>query len=169
MKFLFEKTAFQDMKKEYKIKSEDIEALLYGYRYCLNEVKDKEGNYIYSYLYSRSNLNDFDQKFYPGNDNNKDKPYYELYNKIINHFKEKPDEGCYVCLCDKGFYHSVPSGFPDFKEINMKCPNCKTEIGAKEFYKEERDEKDENKVIYIKMAILCLSVSRMVSSYVSLV
>ena len=150
MKFLFEKNAYQDMKKEYKIKSGDIDALLYGYRYCLNEVKDKEGNYIYSYLYNRSNLNDFDQKFYPGNDNNKDEPYYELYNKIINHFKEKPDEGCYVCLCDKGFYHSVPSGFPDFKEINMKCPKCQNEIGAKEFYIKETDEKDENKVILIK-------------------
>ena len=150
MKFLFEKNAYQDMKKEYKIKSEDIDALLYGYRYCLNEVKDKEGNYIYSYLYNRSNLNDFDQKFYPGNDNNKDEPYYELYNKIINHFKEKPDEGCYVCLCDKGFYHSVPSGFPDFKEINMKCPKCQNEIGAKEFYIKETDEKDENKTILIK-------------------
>ena len=150
MKFLFEKNSYQDIKKEYKIKSEDIDSLLYGYRYCLNEVKDKEGNYIYSYLYNRSNLSDFDQKFYPGNDNNKDEPYYELYNKIINHFKEKPDQGCYVCLCDKGYYHSVPSGFPDFKEINMKCPKCQNEIGAKEIYIKETDEKDENKVNYIK-------------------
>ena len=150
MKFLFEKETYEEIKKEYSINSEDIEVLLYGYRYCLNEIKGKEGDYIYSYLYNRSNLSDFDQKFYPGNDNNKDEPYYELYNKIINHFKEKPDEGCYVCLCDKGYYHSVSSGFPDFSEINMKCPNCLNEIGAKEFYIKEIDEKDENKVILIK-------------------
>ena len=41
-----------------------------------------------------------------------DEPYYELYNRIIKHFEENPDDGCYVCLCKKGFYHSVPSGFP---------------------------------------------------------
>ena len=150
MRFLYEKDTYKDIKREYKINSEDIDALLYGYRYCLNEVKDKEENYIYSYLYNRSNLSDFDQKFYPGNDNNKEQPYYDLYNKIINHFKEKPDEGCFVCLCDKGYYHSVPSGFPDFKEINMKCPECQSEIGAKEFYIKETDEKDEKKIILIK-------------------
>jgi len=151
MKFIFEKEEFLKIKKEYSINLEEIDELLYGYRYCLNEVKDKEGDYIYSYLYNRSNLSYFDQKFYPGSDNNKDEPYYELYNKIINHFKEKPDEGCYVCLCDKGYYHSVSTGFPGFSEINMKCPNCKAEIGAKEYYKEEKDEKDENKVINIKI------------------
>jgi len=150
LKFIFEKDSYIDIKKEYKINSEDIEQLLYGYRYCLNEVNLKEGNYIYSYLYNRSNLSDFDQKFYPGNDNNKDAPYYELYNKIINHFKENPDEGCFVCLCDKGFYHCVPSGFPGIKETNMKCPKCKNEIGAKEFYIKEKDENDPNKEMLIK-------------------
>ena len=79
MKFLFEKDTYKEIKKEYSIDSEDIDALLYGYRYCLNEVKDKEGDYIYSYLYNKNNLIDFDQKFYPGNDNNnKEEPYYEL-------------------------------------------------------------------------------------------
>ena len=150
LKFIFEKDSYIDIKKEYKINSEDIEQLLYGYRYCLNEVNLKEGNYIYSYLYNISNLSDFDLKFYPGNDNNKDEPYYELYNKIINHFKENPDEGCFVCLCDKGFYHSVPSGFPGIKETNMKCPKCKNEIGAKEFSIKEKDENDPNKEKQIK-------------------
>ena len=137
MKYIFDKETYQEIKKEYSINSEDIDALLYGYRYCLNEVKDKEEEYIYSYLYNRNNVNDFDQKFYPGNDTNKEEPYYELYNKIENHFKEKPEEGCFVCLCDKGYYHSVPSGFPDYEEINMNCPKCGYEIGAKEHYKEE--------------------------------
>ena len=78
MKYLFDKETYQEIKKEYSINSEDIDALLYGYRYCLNEVKGKEGEYIYSYLCNRNNFNDFDQKFYPGNDTNKDEPYYEL-------------------------------------------------------------------------------------------
>ena len=152
MKFLFEKDTYKEIKKEYSIDSKDIDALLYGYRYCLNEVKDKEGDYIYSYLYNQNNLSDFDQKFYPGNDNNnKEESYYELYNKIVNHFKEKPNEGCYVCLCDKGYYHSVPSGFPGFSETNMKCDKCKNEIGAKEYYRKETiEENDEIKVINVK-------------------
>ena len=148
MKFLFDKETYQGIKKEYNINSEDIDALLYGYRYCLNELKEEEGNYIYSYLYNKTNLRDFDQKFYPGSDNNKEESYYELYNQIIKHFKEKPNDGCYVCLCDKGYYHSVKSGFPGFSEINMKCPNCQNEIGAKDFYEKSVDEKGNQ--VYIK-------------------
>ena len=148
MKYIFEKETYLKFKDEYKINSKDIKALLYGYRYCLNEVEDKEeGNFIYSYLYKRNSA-DFHKKFYPGNDNKED-PRYELYNKIINHFKEKPDEGCYVCLCDKGYYHSV-KGFPGSAQVGMKCDNCGKEIGAKEVYIKEINEKDENKPKYIK-------------------
>ena len=148
MKYIFEKETYLEIKNEYEINSKDIKALLYGYRYCLNEVEDKEeGNFIYSYLYNRNNT-DYNKKFYPGNDN-KEEPYYELYNKIVNHFKEKPDEGCYVCLCDKGYYHSV-KGFPGLSEVGMKCINCGKEIGAKEVYIKEINEKDENKPKYIK-------------------
>ena len=153
MKFFFKKETYQQIKEEYSINSENIDALLYGYRYCLNEVNNEEGDFIYSYLYNKNNLSDFDKKFYPGNDNNnKEEPYYELYNKIVNHFKERPNEGCYVCLCDQGYYHSVPSGFPGFSEINMKCEKCKNEIGAKEFFKHETvKQDDETKVINIKV------------------
>ena len=154
MKFFFDKDTFSKIKKEYLIDLEDIDALIYGYRYCLNEVKDikdEEDNFIYSYLYNTSNLSYFEEKFYPGSDNNKEQPYYQLYNQIVNHFIVKPDEGCYVCLCDKGYYHSVSAGFPGFSEINMKCPNCNNEIGAKEFYRKETDENDENKIINFKI------------------
>ena len=153
MKLFFDKKTFQKIKEEYKINSDDIIALLYGYRYCLNEAKRKGGENIYSYLYDKNNIEDFHQKFYPGNDNNNDQPYYELYSDIINHFKEKPEEGCFVCLCEKGFYHSVPSGFPDEVQINMVCPKCKYEIGAKEYYKEEiiKEENDKIKTIDIKV------------------
>ena len=153
MKIFFEKGTYLKFKKDYEINPEDIEALLYGYRYCLNEVKslrNREEDYIYSYLYNIDKLDDFDKKFYPGNDNNENEPYYELYNRIIKHFKENPDDGCYVCLCDKGYCHTVSGGFVGFNETNMVCPKCNREIGSEEFYIEERDKKDENKKIMIK-------------------
>ena len=131
MKYLFDKETYEDIKTDYEINSEDIDTLLYGYRYVLNELKGNADDAIYSYLYNRNNLRDFDKKFYPGNDNNiKEESYYDLYNKVVNHFKEKPNEGCYVCLCDEGYYHSVSGGFPGFSEIGMKCEKCGKEIGA---------------------------------------
>ena len=145
MKFIFDNEKYSEIKKEEKIKSEDIKALLYGYRYCLNEIEDEnDGDYIYSYLYKKDKT-DYDKKFYPGNDN-RDEPYYELYNQIVNHFNEKPDEGCYVCLCKKGYYHSVKGGFPGPLEVDMKCPKCEKKIGAKIIYKNEIDENDKNKI-----------------------
>jgi hypothetical protein len=57
----------------------------------------------------------------------KDEPDYDLYFKITNHFVEKPKEGCYVCKCNKGYYHSVPS---DLKK-NLKCPYCSKDLGTK--------------------------------------
>ena len=143
MKYIFDKESYLKIKKDYEINSEDIEALLYGYRYCLNEILEGEGDYIFSYLYKRNNR-DYDKKFYPGNDN-KNEPYYELYNNIVNHFKEKSTEGCFVCLCDKGYYHSVKSGFPGFSELRMKCGRCQKDIGAKEIAIENIDEKGEKK------------------------
>jgi len=146
MQLFFEKEKYLEIKKEFN--SKEIEALLYGYRYCLNEVKDEEQDYIYSYLYNINNT-DFNEYFYPGYDN-KEESYYELYNKIINHFKETPDEGCFVCLCNKGYYHSVKLGFPGYSEINMKCPKCLKEIGAKEIYDKEIDQNNPDKIKYIK-------------------
>ena len=148
LQFLFESEKYVEIKKEYEINPKDIEVILYGYRYCLNEISEKnndeEEDYIYSSLYDINNLNYLDEKFYPGSDT-KEEPYYELYNKIQNHFKERPNQGCYVCLCTKGYYHSVTSGFPGYSEVKIKCPNCGKDIGAKEMYEEEKDEKD-NKV-----------------------
>ena len=154
LKIFFEKDTYLKFKEEYEIIPEDIEVLSYGYRYCLNEVKSKtnrEGDYIYSYLYNKDNMDDFYKKFYPGNDNNKDEPYYELYNRMVKHFNENPDDGFYVCLCDKGYCHSVSGGFVGINEINMLCPKCNREIGAKEFYTVERDEENEQNIISIKV------------------
>ena len=41
---------------------------------------------------------------------------HELYNKIEEHFIQKPNERCYVCLCEKGYRHSIPLGFPRISE-----------------------------------------------------
>jgi hypothetical protein len=150
MKIFFEKERYLKFKDEYELKPEDIEALSYGYRYCLNEVKSKknrEEDYIYSILYNEEKLDDFDKNFYPGNDNNKDVPYYELYNGILIQIEENPDDGCYACLCDKGYFHSVKGGFVGINEKNMSCPKCKGDIGSKEFYYTETDKKDEHKKI----------------------
>ena len=68
-------------------------------------------------------------QFYPGNDSK----YNKVYSSIINHFKFKPNDGCYVCLCKKGFYHCVKAGFPNYKHLNRRCPKYSKPIGP---YKE---------------------------------
>ena len=145
IQFLFNSEKYSYIKTNYNIDQKSIEALLYGYRYCLNELAEEyeKGEYIYSSLYNKNKTNYLKEKMYPGSDT-KDEPYYELYYKIENHFKQRPNEGCYICLCNKGYYHSIPSGFPGYKENNLKCPNYKQEIGSKEIYIEKKDKIDEN-------------------------
>ena len=157
IQFLFNPKEFREIKEKYKIDSNNIEAILFGYRYCLNELlsdeidddinNDNNKNYIYSSLYDKANSSYLSDKYYPGSDT-RDEPYYELYSKIQNHFNEKPNDGCYVCLCPKGFYHSVPSGFPGIKELDMHCLYCKKEIGTiqKETVK-ENELKTENEIV----------------------
>ena len=152
IKFIFENERYKEIKREYNIKQKDIDVLFSGYRYCLNEISEKhkkDEDYIYTYIYDQDNLDHIDKKFYPGSDT-KEEPYYELYNKIENHFEKIPNQGCYVCLCDKGYYHSVPSGFPSYSEVNNKCPNCQKPIGSTVKYMEENDEKN-NKVRLYKI------------------
>ena len=139
IQFLFNPKVYREIKEKYNINSSNIEAILFGYRYCLNELlsdeidndenNDSNKNYIYSSLYDKANISYLSEKYYPGSDT-RDEPYYELYSKIKNHFNEKPNDGCYVCLCPKGFYHSVPSGFPGIKESDKLCLNCGKEIGT---------------------------------------
>ena len=133
IKILFSPEEYEKTIQKYEIIN--IEGLLYGYRYCLNEIsnegeeENEKGEYIYSSIYDKTKFKYLSNKFYPGSDT-KNEPYYELYNKIIKHFREMPNEGCFVCLCKKGFYHSVPAGFPGCNERNLKCPHCKKEIGS---------------------------------------
>ena len=144
IQFLFDKNEYSKIKDIYSIKAENIDSLLYGYRYCLNEIAEekKRRECIYSSLYDINKIDYLKEKFYPGSDT-KDESYYELLNKIENHFKEKPNEGCYVCLCNRGYYHSIPSGFPGYLEKNLKCPYCEEDIGSKELNIDEVNDNDE--------------------------
>ena len=150
IQLLFNPKKYEEIKCKYNINSSNIEPILYSFRYVLNEFLsdededyDNDKDYIYSSLYKRENNNYLSSYYYPGSDI-KEEPYYDLYSKIRNHFIEKPKEGCYVCLCKKGFYHSVFSGFPGFKESQF-CPNCRKNIGT---IRKEISIKNEIKIEY---------------------
>ena len=116
----------QDIKTKYKINSNNNMPFLIGYRYCLNILFYENENGIYYSLYDIDKINYLKDKFYPGNDT-KDNL---IYSDIVNHFKTKPEEGCYVCLCKGWYYHSVPSGFPGKAELGKVCPKCDKNIGS---------------------------------------
>ena len=128
IQLFYDPVKYIDIKTNFNISSNDIKPLLFGYRFCLNELSNKNSQGIYYPLYFPYRFEDLSEKYYPGND----VPLNEVYNNIINHFTNFKDKGCYVCLCKKGFYHSVSSGFPDRKELNKKCPYCGEDIGAYE-------------------------------------
>ena len=131
IQFLYNPKEYKKIKDKYQINSNNIEGILYGYRYCLNELladkrddeNDNDNDYIYFALYDKAKISYLSEKYYPGSDIKKE-PYFELYSKIQKHFIEKPNEVCYICLCKKGFYHSIPSGFSEIQDLNIKCNNC---------------------------------------------
>ena len=128
IQLFYDPTTYKKIKERFKINSTNIKPLLFGYRFCLNEIYYKNKQGIYYPLYDSSNINYLKEKLYPGNNTK----FNEVYSNIINHFKYKPDEGCYVCFCEKWYYHSIPSGFPGIEELNMVCPKCNEIIGAYE-------------------------------------
>ena len=127
IQLLYDPESYSKKKQYYNINSNNITPILYGYRYVLNELSSENKNGIYYPIYNISNADDLKEKFYPGNDT---KYSIEFY-KIVNHFKSKPNEGCYICLCKDWYYHSIPSGFPGLDEISKNCGKCKRPIGAK--------------------------------------
>lgn len=88
-----------------------MKPLFYGYRYNLKELLVENRKGIYHSLYDNNTIDYLKNKYYPGND----MKLNEVYNQIINHFKIITQEVCFLCLCDKLFYHSFPSGFPRSK------------------------------------------------------
>ena len=127
IKLFYDPKQYKKIKEteSYKINQNNIKVLLFGYRFCLNEISLGNKRGIYYPLYT-NNINFLKEKFYPGNDTK----YNGVYSNIINHFRFKPDEGCFVCLCEGGFYHSVLSGFAGKEELDKKCPKCSASIGS---------------------------------------
>ena len=126
IELLYNEKKLSEIKKIYNIKNNSIIPFLFGYRYCINELSYKNNKGIYYPLYTRENDIYLKEKLYPGNDTKLNL----VYSNIINHFKFRQNEGCYVCLCNSWYYHSVPSGFPGKKELNMSCPKCNNKIGC---------------------------------------
>jgi len=127
IQLFYDPKKYEKIKTKYDINSNNIKAILFGYRYCLNELSSQKEKGIYYPLYTDDYLTYLKEQFYPGNDSK----FNYVYSKIIDHFMTKPNEGCYVCLCRAGgYYHSVKSGFPESSELNMKCQKCNKNIGA---------------------------------------
>ena len=117
---------FENISDKYEINKNNNISFLFGYRFCLNIIFSENEKCLYYSLYESDKINYLKEEFYPGNDARVNL----AYSQILNHFKTKPEEGCYACLCDKMYYHSVPSGFPGKMEHNMTCPKCSKNIGT---------------------------------------
>ena len=48
---------YQNIKGSFKIKSNNIKPILFGYRYCLNELSSQKNRGIYYPLYTKDHLN----------------------------------------------------------------------------------------------------------------
>lgn len=123
---IYDPRKYEEIKRRYKFNSDNIIPILYGYHNVLNELISYNENSIYHFIYNKSNFDNIKSNFYPGNNIQ----YNKGYSNIMNHFKSKSNEGCYVCLCKNWFYHSIPSGFQGSEEVDMKCPNCRKPIGS---------------------------------------
>ena len=126
IQLFYDPEKYKKIKESFKFNSNNIKSILFGYRYCLNELSTKKKKGIYYPIYDEDYQKHLSEHFFPGNDSKT----HDIYSKIMEHFDTKPNEGCYVCLCKNGFYHSVKSGFPGDKELNKHCPKCSKNIGT---------------------------------------
>ena len=112
-----------------KIDIQTFEALLYGFRFCVNSLSNnKESkNCLYPSLLSKDCKNTIDKSLIPGNDNKKDIHLITL-DSVKNHFNiYHSGFGCYVCSC--GFYYYIaPCGFPT-EPRSFTCIECKEKCG----------------------------------------
>ena len=146
IKLFYDPETFNNIKTTYEINSNNIGSILFGYRICLNEIYNKKDRGIYYPLYIENNIDKINDKYYPGNDTEFNLANYE----VINHFKSKPEEGCYVCLCEKRYYHSIPSFFPGIRELNLICPECGQKIGSEKIGKDIKGVKRDNYFLILK-------------------
>ena len=122
----YEPEKYYKIQNEFSIDSNNIKPLLFGYRFCLNELFYQNNQDIYYPLYTNNYNKYMKERFYPGNDSR----INLVYSDIIKHFENKSNEGCYVKKKKKWYYHSIPSGFPGENELDMKCPECSQDIGS---------------------------------------
>ena len=136
IKILYDPQKYKKLLDKLDLTRDNLKVILHSYRYFINEINTNSQNNIYSVFYSRRTRKyKIDNGFYPGNDI-KDIPIYSLYSKIVEHFQNKPNQGCFICLCENGgYYHSIKGGVPGQKYFDLKCKYCENRIGA---YKNER-------------------------------
>ena len=117
-----------------KIDPQVFEALLYGFRFCVNSLYSEKNenidikNLLFSSMLSKDFAkNSLENSLIPGNDNKEDLHLISL-ESIEFHFSNFPDGcGCYVCSC--GFYYSIaPCGFPT-TDRTFNCPECGKKCG----------------------------------------
>ena len=132
IKLLYEPKKYSKLQVELGINSDNLNIILHSYRYFINELYSNSSNTIYSVFYGRRlDQSKINNSLFPGNDI-KNIPIHSLYSKIIDHFINIPNQGCFVCLCKEGgCYHSIQGGIPSEKYENLKCKSCGQDIGSK--------------------------------------
>ena len=130
IKLFFDPKKYNEIKNHFGINPDNITPILYGYLYILNELSSQNKKGIYYPIYNKNKVNFWKKKLYPGNDTE----YNRVFIYIIEHFKKKTKECCYICLGKNSSYHSVPFSSPEFEELNKKCQKCKRLIEAKKKY-----------------------------------
>ena len=131
IKLLYEPKKYINLQKVLGITSDNLNIILHSYRYFINELYSNSQNSVYSVFYGRRlDQSKINNSLYPGNDI-KNNPIYSLYSKIIDHFNNIPNQGCFVCLCKEGgCYQSIQGGIPSEKYLDLKCKKCGQNIGA---------------------------------------
>ena len=129
LKLFYDPTKYEKIKNQNDFNNDIIKIIIYSYRYCLNEIVSGSKSSIYGLFYDKNKIQDINKYYYPGNDI-KDNPTYDVYIKILNHFKEKPKQACFICMCNEGYYYSTRDEEPNEKDIGQNCPFCEEPIGS---------------------------------------
>ena len=116
-----------------KVDLQVFEALLYGFRLCVNTLYFEKGKkndidqLLFPSMLSKGCQKAIESSLIPGNDNKEDLRITTL-DAINIHFSTFPDAcGCYVCSC--GFYYNIdPCGFPTTNRT-FNCPDCGQKCG----------------------------------------
>ena len=127
------KTKKNISKENGKIDLQVFEALLYGFRFCVNSLYFEKGenpdikNLLFPSMLTKNCEKSINSSLMPGNDNKQDLHIVTL-DSIKFHFDTFPDGcGCYVCEC--GFYYNIdPCGFPTTRRT-FNCPECNKKCG----------------------------------------